>query len=352
MNINAQLRTSMPGFELKRVWARNFKSLRDFSLDVKSRFVAVTGPGGSGKTSLIEVFELWRDVVEYVRGNAPDPFLKWWGYEHAVWRGDVSQPIALGLELATGDARIWYELELYGRGADERAVVETGDRRLEYAGGVLKPGGVALHRNLLFTLCAGEPVPAKADGAALLLGAVSEVCRFVGGFTVIKELNLTELRRPKRLERQARLLPDASNLVPLLLQLTGGRLAPQVEETLRRLGYASLTFPATEDGRIYLKLVRRDGTAVAQPAIPTGALKALAVETALMLQPTLIAIDSFECGLDEELQQYLLDRLVNSGAYAFVATSSELAIRRAKEVGTLVELRLEDGETKTRAQLL
>jgi hypothetical protein len=74
-----------------------------------------------------------------------------------------------------------------------------------------------------------------------------------------------------------------------LLQLTGGRPAPQVEETLRRLGYVSVSFPVTEDGRIYIKLTRPDGTAVAQPAIPTGVFKALALETALMLRPTLIA---------------------------------------------------------------
>jgi predicted ATPase len=338
--------------ELKRVWVKNFKSLRDFSLDVKSKFVAVTGPSGSGKTSLIEVFELWRDLVEYVRGNAPNPFLKWWGYEHAVWRGDASQPVVLGLELSVSDARIRYELELYRRGADERVAVEGGDKRLEYSDGVLKPGDVALHRNLLFAVCAGEQVPAKTDDAKLLLSAVSDVCRFVSNIVVIKELNWTELRRPKRLEKQTRLLPDASNLVPMLLQLTGGRTTPQVEETLRRLGYSSMSFPVAEDGRIYLKLIRADGTAVAQPATPTSVLKALALETALMLRPTLIATDNFECWLGPELQAYLLDRLINSDAYVFVATSSELVIRRAKEIGVAVELALEGGETRARAQQL
>jgi len=338
----------MFGAELKRVWVKNFKSLRDFSLDVKSKFVAITGPSGSGKTSLVEVFELWRDVVEYVRGNAPNPFLKWWGYEHAVWRGDASQPITLGLELSVEDVRIWYELELYRRGADERVAVEGGDARLEYSDGVLRPGGAALHRNLLFALCAGETVPARTDGAALLLRAVATVCRFVSGFTVLKELNWAELRRPQRPEKQIRLLPDASNLIPLLLQLTGGRPAPQIEETLRRLGYVSMSFPVAEDGRIYLRLAKADGASVAQPAVPAGVFKALALEVALMLQPTLIAVDGFECGLDEDLQLYLLDKLANSGAYVFITTKSQRVLERAKSEGAAVELYLENGETKTR----
>jgi predicted ATPase len=350
----------MRGVELKRVWVRNLKSLRDFSLDVKSRLVAVAGPSGSGKTSLIEVFELWRDLAEYARGSAPNPFLKWWGYGHAVWRGDESLPIALGLELSVSDTRIRYELQIsagYGRryskpAVEEAVAVETGNTHLEYSGDVLKPSGVALHRNLLFATCAGEPISARTDDARLLLGAVSEVCRFVGGFTTLKELNWTELRRPQRLEKQVRLLPDASNLVPMLFQLTGGRPPQQVEETLRRLGYVSMSFPVAEDGRIYLKLTRADGVAVAQPAILAGAFKALAVETALMLRPTLVAVDNFECWLDPDLQTYLLDRLINSGAYVFITTSSELVIRRTKEIGALVELALEGGETKAKTQQL
>jgi predicted ATPase len=342
----------MRNIELKRLWVRNFKSLRDFALDVKSKFVVVTGPAGSGKTSLIEVFELWRDAVEYARGNASHPFLKWWSFEHVAWRGDASQPIALGLELSAGDVRIWYELELYRRGADEHVVVERDGARLEYSDGVLRPSDVALHRTLLFALCAREPINARTEDVALLLGAVATVCRFVSGFAVLKELNHAELRRPQRPEKQARLLPDASNLVPMLLQLTGGRPTSQVEETLRRLGYVSMSFPVAEDGRIHLKLTRRDGTAVAQPALSTSAFKALAVEVALMSRPTLVAVDSFECGLDPDLQLYLLDRLANSDAYVFITTASERVIEHAKKTGDVAELRLEEGETKARQQQL
>ena len=332
----------MPGVELRRFWVRNFKSLRDFSLEVKSRLTAVTGPSGSGKTSLVEVFELWRDVVEYVRGNATNPFLKWWGYDQVVWRHDETLPIVLGLELSAGDMRVRYELELYGRGADERVEVETGSNRLEYSGGVLRPGGVALRRTLLFAVCAGEPVPAGAGDAGTLLAAVSEVCRFAGNFAVLKELNLTELRRPQRPMGQTRLMPDASNLVPLLMQLTGGRPTQQVEETLRLLGYVSMSFPLAEDGRMYLKLTRADGVSVTQATAPTSVFKALALETALLTKPALVAVDDFDCHLDDRLQTHLMDRLANSDAYVIATATSETALRRAQ----VVKLALRDGETK------
>ena len=57
----------MVGIELRRLWLRNFKSLRDFSLDVPTRLNVVIGSNGSGKTALVEVLELWRDLVDYAR---------------------------------------------------------------------------------------------------------------------------------------------------------------------------------------------------------------------------------------------------------------------------------------------
>jgi predicted ATPase len=111
-----------------------------------------------------------------------------------------------------------------------------------------------------------------------------------------------------------------------------------------------MSFPVTEDGRIYLKLMRADGTAVAQHVLPSSVFKILALETALMLKPTLVAVDSFECGLDPDLQLYLLDRLADSGAYVFITTNSEAVIRRIKKTGKAVELMLEGGETRTSSE--
>jgi predicted ATPase len=116
------------GIELRRLWVRNFKSLRDFSLDVPTRLNVVIGTNGSGKTALVEVFELWRDLVDYARGRVVNPFLKWWGYDRVVWRHDETLPIVLGLELSSTDPklprRVSYEVHITGSGGQFRILGE------------------------------------------------------------------------------------------------------------------------------------------------------------------------------------------------------------------------------------
>ena len=119
----------MVGIELRRLWVRNFKSLRDFSLDVPTRLNVVIGTNGSGKTALVEVFELWRDLVDYARGRVVNPFLKWWGYDRVVWRHDETLPIVLGLELSSADPklprRVSYEVHITGSGGQFRILGEV-----------------------------------------------------------------------------------------------------------------------------------------------------------------------------------------------------------------------------------
>ncbi len=80
----------MVGIELRRLWVRNFKSLRDFSLDVSTRLNVVIGTNGSGKTALVEVFELWRDLVDYARDASSIHFSS--GGVTAAWCGATTRP--------------------------------------------------------------------------------------------------------------------------------------------------------------------------------------------------------------------------------------------------------------------
>jgi predicted ATPase len=85
--------------ELKKFWVKNFKSLRDVTLEFPTRLTIVVGTNGSGKTALMEAFELLTSTVEWALGRTTNPFLKWWGYDKVIWKHDENIPIILGLEL-------------------------------------------------------------------------------------------------------------------------------------------------------------------------------------------------------------------------------------------------------------
>lgn len=460
----------MVGIELRRLWVRNFKSLRDFSLDVPTRLNVVIGTNGSGKTALVEVFELWRDLVDYARGRVVNPFLKWWGYDRVVWRHDETLPIVLGLELSSADPtlprRVSYEVHITGSGGQFRVlgeVLETErngislrhdtlngklriemdtklfgefrtekdpesllDRLPEYMRyGLmgravrdllrnlqsleLKPGiavfeipfkyslildacrtGDDMQRGALAIRLAFELMEAVEDSKTEILRQMKEVvvkpvistegkgsdyllmralmslvlnlsasllvdawfmfCKFVNGFLVIKEVDHRAVRSPQRLERHERLAPDASNFVPFLFSVTGGRVPPALEEAVRYAvpdaGDCRLSFDVTTDGRVYLRLSTADGVSLSSAAMPSGVLKTLIVETALQAKPTVVVIDEFENSLHPELQQFLMDELRNSGTYVFLTTHSTVPLDYVKSPSEVVVLRLEGGETK------
>jgi len=55
--------------ELRKFWVRNFKSLRDVTLEFPTRLTIIVGTNGSGKTALTEVFELLTSAVEWAVGE-------------------------------------------------------------------------------------------------------------------------------------------------------------------------------------------------------------------------------------------------------------------------------------------
>ncbi len=89
----------MKGIEVKvkKLRVRNFKSLKDFELDLQ-RLNVIIGPNGSGKTNSIEALKLFKMVLDYLRGEEINPFLEWWGYKNAVWKGDENLPITIDFE--------------------------------------------------------------------------------------------------------------------------------------------------------------------------------------------------------------------------------------------------------------
>ncbi|MFZ8837902.1 MAG: AAA family ATPase [Pyrobaculum sp.] len=48
--------------ELKKFWVKNFKSLKDVAIEFPTKLTAVIGRSGSGKTALVEAFEMLRNA--------------------------------------------------------------------------------------------------------------------------------------------------------------------------------------------------------------------------------------------------------------------------------------------------
>ena len=88
---------------LEELWVKNFKSLRNFRVRVPSKLTIAVGANGSGKTALVEVFELLTYMLEWAHGLNINPFLKWWGYSNVVSGHNEDLPITIGFKLRLDD---------------------------------------------------------------------------------------------------------------------------------------------------------------------------------------------------------------------------------------------------------
>jgi predicted ATPase len=263
--------------ELKKLWVRGFKSLRDVVIDFPTKLTIITGPSASGKTALIEALEAFQTGA--------------------------------GLGGATVGVEIWNGC---------RTSYELSDKRS------------------LMTNCSSK----EAEEA---------VRRFINSAIVIRDIDWKAVRslRPAA-SGEAKLLPDASNFLPFLYNLTGEIPDSLVEAVRYALpSIRDLRF-VTDGGTLLLKLTTEDGVTMTQTSMPTGVLKTLIIETALMAQPSVVAIDNFDCGLDPETQQFLIDEFRSHDVYAIITTYSDVVLDYAKRPQEVVVLHLERGETKAR----
>ena len=104
---------------VRKVWVKNFKSLRDFKLDL-NKVNIIVGKNGSGKTNLIEALKLFKKTVDFLRGKEVNPFLDWWGYDNVVWNREERLPITIGFEYTVKRGRVKtlarYSITVSGRG--------------------------------------------------------------------------------------------------------------------------------------------------------------------------------------------------------------------------------------------
>ena len=264
--------------EPKKFWIKNYKSLRDVTIEFPTRITAVVGPSGSGKTALVEAFEVLR--------NAQLP---------------QASAGSVGIEILNEGCRVAYEVR------DRKKAVIT------------------------------DCNVAEVDKA---------VQAFIDNIVVIKDINWKAVRSLQPISREERLLPDASNFVPFLYTATGGVPDPLVEPLKYVLPTANDLQFLVDGGALILKLTTEDGTALTQATMPSGVLKTLIVEAALMMRPTMIVIDEFENSLYPEAQQFLIDELRSHGVYAILATHSTVVLDYVKTPREVVVLHLDGRETK------
>jgi predicted ATPase len=288
--------------EVKRFWARNYKSLRDVALDFPTKLTAVFGPSGSGKTALAEAFLLLSDASWRRRAMR----------RHEELRGSV------GIEIEHG-CSMTYEVRIDGDVQDDFEVrcphVDVPMMKPDRLGGVV--------------------------GAALF-------GLFLRNIVVILGIDWKAVRSPQPPVEQTRPLPDASNIVPYLYTIARGNVPESLVEAVRYVfpDVRGMRFEE-KGGNLLLKLAAADGAELDQTNMPAGVLKTLIIETALYTS-ALLVVDEFENSLHPEAQQFLIDEIRSYGVYAVLMTHSTVVLDYVKTPSEVVLLSLENGETKAR----
>jgi predicted ATPase len=179
--------------------------------------------------------------------------------------------------------------------------------------------------------------------------AEDAVYKFLSNAVVIRDIDWKAVRSLQPIGKEVKLLPDASNFVQFLYNLTGGEIPDSLVEAVRYVMPSVSDLKLVADGGVLLlKLTTEDGATMTQATMPSGVLKTLIIETALMTNPTMLVIDNFDCGLDPETQQFLMDELRSQGVYSIIVTNSETVLDYAKRPQEVVMLRLINGETEAR----
>ncbi len=187
------------------------------------------------------------------------------------------------------------------------------------------------------------PIYLSIYASLLLIGS------FIEGITVLKRIDSYRVAEPQPLVRQEFLKPDAGNLAQFLYTVGRGRLPGEVASVLHDLMHVDSVsgyFEPTPDGRVVFKLVIDDRLELMPPAIPSGVWKIMAIESALLSNPTVLLVDEFENSLHVEAQEYLLNDIRDKGVYAIIATHSPVLIDLAKKLDEILILEYKGYETK------
>jgi len=171
----------------------------------------------------------------------------------------------------------------------------------------------------------------------------------------IRHPDIGALTEPKPYQGELRLDERATNLASVLLALQGvrGGVPEGISDALAKLFPGLSIRIHSHMGRVAL-MAEENGLELPPPNIPDGAIKLLAIMTAVELKPSILLIDEIENSMHAKMLEYIVDRLNSLGIPVIVATHSPIVVDllephrilivfRDSEHGTYVE-RIEEPE--------
>lgn len=167
---------------------------------------------------------------------------------------------------------------------------------------------------------------------------------------VLRQVNYSEAKTPHSRRNESTLSLYAENLAEILYNLLGKRRARErIEAALGTLfPWLRLRVEFNQYGQIEIKFVEKRGDreiSLHYSMVPDGVIKLLAIEAAIALNPSLLAIDEIENSLHARIIQYLMSEFEDVPGVVIIATHSPVVVDAAGPERTIVVSRNNDGMT-------
>ncbi len=366
----------MPGpMQIESIAVRNFRCLRDITLDKLTRMTIVVGPNGSGKSSLFDVFTFLKDALTQ---NVASAVAQRGGYRELVTRGEAG-PLEITLQFRESGGRLaTYQLKItqardraevehealsYRKGQggrwgwrfvdNRRGEGEVITNESEYGVSAMKD---ADQKKRKFKLDDPSTLAIKSFGQLQEFPIVSEFRKFIENWH-ISDFQITDARPSADFGYAEHLSTRGENvaLVAKYLYENHPRHFNRVLQAMRQRvpGVSDVEAKPTEDGRLVLRF--QDGNfqdPFIAPYVSDGTIKMFAY-LVLLYDPNphpLLAVEEPENQLYPALMRELAEEFhdyAQRGGQVFVSTHSPDFLNGAEldEIRWLVK---EDGFTKVR----
>lgn len=341
----------MPGpMQIESIAVRNFRCLRDITLENLTRMTIVVGPNGSGKSSLFDVFTFLKDAL--TKNVAAAVALRG-GYRELVTRGEAG-PLEITLRFRESGGRLaTYQLKITQ--ARDRAVVEHealsyrkgqgGRKEWRFVDNRRGEGEVitneseygvsamrgANQKKRKFKLDDPSTLAIKSFGQLQEFPIVSEFRKFIENWH-ISDFQIADARPSSEFGYAEHLSTRGENvaLVAKYLYENHPRQFNRVLQAMRQRvpGVSDVEAKATEDGRLVLRF--QDGNfqdPFIAPYVSDGTIKMFAY-LVLLYDPNphpLLAVEEPENQLYPALMRELVEEFhdyAQRGGQVFVSTHS------------------------------